>query len=49
LGIRRKKGRATQGAWFDLPALDMVDLLVAVVQVAVGGVVDNRFGVYYHV
>ena len=29
------KGRATQGAWFDLPALDMVDLLVAVVQVAV--------------
>lgn len=29
------KGRATVGAWFDLPALDMVDLLVAVVQVAV--------------
>jgi hypothetical protein len=29
------KGRATVGAWFDLPALDMVDLFVAVVQVAV--------------
>ncbi len=29
------KGRATVGAWFDLPACDMVDLFVAVVQVAV--------------
>lgn len=29
------KGRATTSAWFDLPACDMVDLFVAVVQVAV--------------